>query len=362
MSSFRVATAARTYDAVIDRGVLRRWPEFVPKSVGQIFVVTTEDVWRLYGTAFEGHDVKTLFFPGGEERKRLAEVEALAEQMVALGGDRTSIVVAMGGGIVNDLGGFLASIFMRGIPVLQVPTTLLSQVDAAVGGKTGTNLRSGKNLIGTFHQPLAVLIDPDVVRTLPEREIRAGLYEIIKCGVIRDAALFATFEQDRSRVLAQDASVMDEIIAAAVRIKANVVSADEKESDLRRILNFGHTLGHALESETAYSRLLHGEAVAFGMIAATRLAVAAAGLDVKEAGRIADCVASYGPIPDIGDIPAENLFARLVSDKKTLQGRVHFVLPVRVGEVKVVSGIPKQQVIEATEWAIERCAAARTAA
>jgi 3-dehydroquinate synthase len=362
MPSYRVATAARTYDAVIGRGILRRWPEYVPKAAGMVFAVTTEDVWRLYGDAFDGHGVKPLFFPGGEERKRLAEVETLAEQMVAAGGDRTSIVIAMGGGIVNDLGGFLASIFMRGIPVLQVPTTLLSQVDAAVGGKTGANLRSGKNLVGTFHQPLAVLIDPDVIRTLPEREVRSGLYEIIKCGVIRDASLFRTFEGNREAVLRQEPAVMDEIIAAAVRIKAEVVSADEKESDLRRILNFGHTLGHALEAETGYTRLLHGEAVAFGMIAAARLGVEAAGLAVEEAERIAACVASYGPIPEIGDIRPENLFARLVSDKKTLKGRVHFVLPVRVGEVTVVSGVSKDSVIAATEWAIERCAAARAAA
>jgi 3-dehydroquinate synthase len=358
MPSFRVATATRVYDAVIERGVLRRTAEFVPSRAGTVFVVTTEDVWRLHGSALSdalsGRAVKTLFFPGGEERKRMVEVEALAEKMVAAGGDRTSILIAFGGGIVNDLGGFLASIFMRGIPVIQIPTTLLAQVDAAVGGKTGANLTRGKNLIGTFHQPLVVLVDPTVVATLPDREYRAGLYEVIKCGVIRDAALFETFESQRDRVLGQDPAVLDDLIAGAVRIKAEVVTEDEKEGDLRRILNFGHTIGHALEAETGYTRLLHGEAVAFGMIAAARLAVDAVGLPPADADRIARVIASYGPIPDVRDIQPERLLARLASDKKTLQGKVHFVLPVRIGDVKVVTGVPEDTVLSAIRWTLER--------
>ena len=193
---------------MVERGSIHRVAEFLPARAGKLFVVTTADVWKLHGAALEaalqkhGHDV--LFFPGGETRKRLSEVEALAEQMVAGGGDRSSVVIAFGGGIVNDVAGFAAAIFMRGIPVIQVPTTLLAQVDAAVGGKTGVNLVSGKNLVGSFHQPLAVLIDPDVLATLPEREYRAGLYEIIKCGVIRDAELFRLLDECASSVMAQD--------------------------------------------------------------------------------------------------------------------------------------------------------------
>ena len=360
MPSFRVATAAHTYEAVIERGVLRQASTFLPPRAGTIFVVTTQDVWRLHGAELEAalqqRHVKVLFFPGGEERKRLSEVETLAEQMVASGGDRTSVVVAFGGGIVNDLGGFLAAIFMRGIPVLQIPTTLLAQVDAAVGGKTGANLILGKNLIGAFHQPLAVLIDPDVIATLPEREYRAGLQEIIKCGVIRDAELFRTFETDRGRILAREHDIVEHIVAAAVRIKAEVVSEDERESGLRRILNFGHTIGHTLEAETGYVRFLHGEAVGFGMIAAARLAVDAAGLAPDDAEHITDLVNSYGPFPTLEGIRPERLFARLASDKKTLQGKVHFVLPVRIGAVKVVSGIPEATVMPAIEWALARCA------
>src|SRR6202161_4010600 len=272
MPSFRVETPQRSYDAIVERGAVRRLPDFLPPKHGKIFVVTTRDVWDLHGHAFAQIPHNTIFFPGGESKKRISEVETMAEQMLAQGADRSSVVIAFGGGIVNDTGGFLAAIFMRGIPVIQVPTTLLAQVDAAIGGKTGVNLISGKNLLGSFHQPLAVLIDPDVLSTLPEREYRAGLYEIIKCGIIRDAALFEVLDRCADGVLRQDPEIVDRVIADAVRIKAEVVSADEREGDLRRILNFGHTFGHALEAETKYERLLHGEAVAFGMQAATLLA------------------------------------------------------------------------------------------
>jgi 3-dehydroquinate synthase len=276
MPSFRVDTPQRAYDAIVERGCVSRAAEFIPAKAGTVFVVTTADVWQLHGEglkrALGSRAHKVLFFPGGEPNKRLSQVEALADQMVEAGGDRSSIVIAFGGGIVGDLGGFLAAIFMRGIPVIQVPTTLLAQVDAAVGGKTGANLVNGKNLIGSFHQPLAVLIDPDVLRTLPEREYRAGLYEIMKSGIIRDAALFRTLDQQSAAVLRQEPAIVESVIAGAVRIKAEVVTADEREGDLRRILNFGHTFGHSLEAETKYERFLHGEAVAWGMHAATYLA------------------------------------------------------------------------------------------
>jgi 3-dehydroquinate synthase len=356
MLSFHVETPQCVYDAIVERGSLARIPEFLPARVGKIFVVTTADVWDLHGAkverALEGRNHQVLFFPGGEPRKRLAEVEALAEQMVEGGGDRSSVIVAFGGGIVTDVAGFLAAIFMRGIPVIQVPTTLLAQVDAAVGGKTGVNLVSGKNLIGSFHQPLVVLIDPEVLKTLPEREYRAGLYEIIKCGVIRDAGLFRTLAERPEKVFAQDPETVDCIIAGAVRIKAEVVTADERDGDLRRILNFGHTVGHALEAETQYERFLHGEAVAFGMHAATELAERTAGLAPSEAARIHAVIRKYGPIPPLDGITAEGLLARLAADKKTVQGKVHFVLPVKIGEVKIMTGIDDGAVLGAIEAAL----------
>jgi 3-dehydroquinate synthase len=361
MPRFPVVTPQRSYDAIIERGLISRASGHVPETAGIVFVLTAQDIWKLHGAALErtlqGRPVKVLFFPGGEERKRLAEVERLAEQMVDAGGDRTSVVIAFGGGIVNDVGGFLASAFMRGVPVVQIPTTLLAQVDAAVGGKTGVNLVSGKNLFGAFHQPLAVLIDPDVLATLSDREYRAGLYEVIKCGVIRDPELFRLLESRRDEVLARRPSVVDQIVAAAVRIKAEVVSSDEREGDLRRILNFGHTVGHALEAETAYSRLLHGEAVAFGMKAAALLARGAAGLSETDCSRILDAIDDYGPIPALDGIAAERLLARLRSDKKTLKGKVHFVLPGRIGAVRVVSGLPDDEIKSAIEEALALCLA-----
>jgi len=272
--------------------------------------------------------------------------------MIAAGADRSSVVIAFGGGIVNDVAGFLAAVFMRGIPVIQVPTTLLAQVDAAVGGKTGVNLVSGKNLVGSFHQPLAVLIDPNVLATLPDREYRAGLYEIIKCGIIRDPELFRVLDECAPSVLAKTPAIVDRIISDAVRIKAEVVSADEREGDLRRILNFGHTIGHALEAETQYTRFLHGEAVAFGMSAATALAERTTHLTSADRAAIDRVIARYGEIPPLDGITAGRLFSHLAADKKTIQGKVHFVLPVRIGEVRIASGLDDRLVLEAIETAL----------
>jgi 3-dehydroquinate synthase len=356
MATFTIKTPQREYCAIVERGILARVAHYIPKKSGRVFVVSNEDVWRHYGDtvtrSVSGITHEVLFLPGGEERKRLAHVEAAAEDMVRRGGDRSSVVVAVGGGIVTDMAGFLAAIFMRGIPVVQVPTTLLAQVDAAIGGKTGVNLVEGKNLIGSFHQPLAVLVDPDVLATLPDREYRAGLFEVIKYGVIRSAPLFRLLVERRDAVLAKEPSVVDRMIEECVRIKAEVVSADERESDLRRILNFGHTFGHALEAETAYERYLHGEAVGFGMRAAVHLAKTLGHVDAPNAAGILDAVDRYGPIPGLRDIPAERIAARLVKDKKTIQGKVHFVLPRKIGEVAVVSGVDDGAVLSAIRSAL----------
>jgi 3-dehydroquinate synthase len=356
MPSFRVETPQRAYDAIVERGALARVAEFLPARSGIVFVVTTADVWELHGAtikkALADRRHQVLFFPGGEPNKRLSQLEALAEQMIEAGGDRSSVIIAFGGGIVGDVAGFLAAVFMRGIPVIQAPTTLLAQVDAAVGGKTGVNLVPGKNLLGSFHQPLAVLIDPEVLRTLPPREYRAGLYEIVKAGVIRDAELFHVMDQCASAVLAQESATLERIIAAAVRIKAEVVTADEREGDLRRILNFGHTFGHALEAETRYQRFLHGEAVAWGMRAATILAEKTGRLGTSEAASINNVIAKYGPIPGLDGIEPTHLAARLRSDKKTIQGQVHFVLPVKIGDVAIVSGVEDRLVLESIQAAL----------
>ena len=341
---------------VVERGALARLSEFVPARAGKVFVATNEDVWALHKNSLVaglgGRDFIPLFFPGGEEYKRFSSVEKLAEEMIQAGGDRSSIVVAFGGGVVNDMGGFLAAIFMRGIPVIQIPTTLLAQVDAAVGGKTGVNLVAGKNLIGSFHQPLAVIVDPDLLRTLPVREYRAGLFEVVKHGVIASPELFRVMAERHSDVIAQNGDVVDYMISESVRIKSEVVSTDEKEGDVRRILNFGHTFGHALESETKYSRFLHGEAVAWGMKAATHLAADVGLLRNGDTEAILHTVELYGPIPPVDGISAENLEARLIADKKSVQGKVHFVLPDRIGHVVIRSDVAADAALAAIRSAL----------
>lgn len=335
--------------------MLARAGEFIAQKTGKRFIVTEREVWALHRNKLDpelAESAQILFFTGGEPNKRLASVEALADEMLEHNADRTSLVVGFGGGIVTDVAGFVAAVFMRGVPVLQIPTTLLAQVDAAVGGKTGVNLVGGKNLVGSFHQPCAVLIDPEVLATLPEREYRAGLFEVIKCGIIRDPGLFHLLEERSQAVLAQEPELVDAIIAAAVRIKAEVVSADEREGDLRRILNFGHTVGHAIEAETHYTEYLHGEAVALGMRVAVRLAELSGHLAAQDAGRMQRLIELYGPIPGGAHLDPDHLLSRLASDKKTLQGKVHFVLPVRVGQVKIVSGIEPELIRRAIAEAL----------
>ncbi|MBI3695450.1 MAG: 3-dehydroquinate synthase [Acidobacteria bacterium] len=358
MMRIPVHTEHSCYEAVVERGALEHASEHLGPLVRgrKVFVLSTESVWRWQGARLErglrGTAFLRLSMPDGEEHKRLSTLEALAEQMLAAGADRSSVVVAFGGGITNDVGGFLAAIYMRGIDVIQIPTTLLAQVDAAIGGKTGVNLAKGKNLLGAFHQPRLVLIDPGTLDSLPEREYRAGLYEVIKCAIIARPGLFQLLAGSREAVLARAPSVVDELIRESVRIKAEVVSADEREGDRRRILNFGHTLGHALEAETDYRHLLHGEAVAFGMRAATWLAEKAGVLAGADCSRIQALVEEYGPIPSLAGIRAENLVARLGSDKKTIGGQVHFVLPDRIGNARVLAGLEPEMVRAATEQAL----------
>jgi 3-dehydroquinate synthase len=242
---------------------------------------------------------------------------------------------------------------MRGIPFISIPTTLLSQVDAGVGGKTGANLKSGKNLIGSFHQPLVVLTDTSLLSTLPEREFRAGLFEIVKCGVIASEPLFRLMTKSSESILKRDVPLVEHLIAESVRIKCEVVSADEREGGLRRILNFGHTIGHAFEAETEYKRFLHGEAVALGMKAAAWLSWAAGTCDEITAREIIEAVDLYGPVPSAADLDPERILARLAKDKKTVRGTVHFVLATKIGETKVVTGLEDSLILDSIRRAIE---------
>jgi 3-dehydroquinate synthase len=291
---------------------------------------------------------KMVEIPDGERHKRLATIELLAEKLSRLGADRDSTIVAFGGGVVGDVAGMLASVYMRGVDLVQIPTTVQAQVDAAIGGKTGVNLRAGKNLLGTFHQPRAVLIDPAVLSTLPEREFRAGIYEALKCGVIGLPELFSRLEKISVKALRSDASILEWVIAESVKLKAEVVSSDERESGLRRVLNFGHTIGHALEAATEYRRFLHGEAVAWGMIAAARIAASMDKVDANTGRRITEAVLGFGPLPKV-EARSRDILRLLRSDKKTRNGVVHFVLPREIGKVEIVDNVPDRVVIEAVD-------------
>jgi 3-dehydroquinate synthase len=279
-----------------------------------------------------------LFLEPGEKYKSLASVERLLRQMAEAGGDRGSLLIAFGGGIVGDVGGFLAAIFMRGIRYVQAPTTLLAQVDSSVGGKTGVNLPEGKNLVGSFNQPLAVFADIGVLGTLPDRELRAGLMESVKAGIIRDRSLVRFMEEHADEVLGKDRKALEKVIAASIRIKAGVVARDERENGPRMILNLGHTVGHALEQATAYKTLLHGEAVGWGMVAALFVARKRGTISRAQFERLESLIHLYGPLPLL-KLRAAKVVAATGGDKKNLGGVRRFVLPVGIGDAGVVEDV-----------------------
>jgi len=356
MVRIRVSAPSRSYEVLLENGLLARAGTHLAKilKTRRVVVVSVAPVRRrwakvlLKSLAGSGFEAEILEMADGERAKRLRTLEQLAERMVKLGVDRGSACIALGGGVVGDVTGFLASIYMRGVDVVQVPTTVLAQVDAAIGGKTGVDLVSGKNLLGTFHQPRAVLVDPNVLMTLHSREYHAGLYESLKCGIIGDAALFRLFEVRRREVLDRDRKVLEKVITGSVRLKASVVSADEREGGLRQVLNLGHTIGHALEAETGYRQLLHGEAVAWGLIACTRIAEAMKKLDERSAQRIVKAVVSLGSLPTM-KISTASVLRRLKADKKARDGVVHFILPRAIGKVEIVDDVPQSVVRAAVD-------------
>jgi len=357
MAQVTIHVPPRPYQARIENGLLARagalLAELLPQA-SKLFVVTVPPVRRRWGSKLlssltaAGFKPKVLQMPDGELSKKLANIETMAERLLRLGADRKAVLIAFGGGVVGDVSGLLASLYMRGIDLVQIPTTVLAQVDASVGGKTGVNLGAGKNLLGTYHHPRVVLIDPEVLRTLSDRAYRAGLYEALKCGIIGDLDLFLRFEQKRAQILKRDPVELEGLIAQSVRLKAEIVSADEQEGGLRRVLNLGHTIGHALEAETGYRSLLHGEAVAWGLIAAANIGLTVGRTDSVTAGRIADAVLSLGRLPEL-KVSARKIVARLQSDKKTQNGAVHFVLPREIGKVEIASDVPDRVVLNAVE-------------
>jgi 3-dehydroquinate synthase len=357
MPRVTIAVPPCPYDAIIEAGVIERAGARLREALGgreRLFVVTVPPVRRRWGkklmASLTGARFKAQFaeMPDGERSKKLATVEQLAEKLVRLGADREAVVVAFGGGVVGDVAGLVASLYMRGVEVVQIPTTVLAQVDASIGGKTGVNLRSGKNLLGTFHQPRVVLIDPEILSTLPEREFRAGLYEVLKCGVIGNAELFRRVEMVNGRELRRNSATLEWFIAEAVKMKAEIVAADERESGPRRLLNFGHTIGHALEAASGYRQFLHGEAVGWGMIAATHISLAIGRCNEQTAGRITEAVKGLGPLPRV-KVRGREIVRAIQGDKKTRNGVVHFVLPSEIGKVEIVRDVPDDLVVAAVE-------------
>src|SRR6266536_4099821 len=347
-----VTTPSHSYEALIEHGVLSRTGPILKELLGGVqplFVITAAPIRRRWGKILlrslesAGFSPKVIEMRDGERFKRLSTVEALADNLIRTGADRKAVILAFGGGVVGDVAGLLASIYMRGVKLVQIPTTVQAQLDAAIGGKTGVNLRAGKNLLGTFYQPELVLIDPTTLATLPEREFRAGMYEALKCGVIGNPELFARLAQASIKTLRKDQEMLTWAIAGSVRLKAQVVSADEREGDLRRVLNFGHTIGHALEAGTGYRQFLHGEAVAWGMIAASRIAADVGCCHTSVHERIREGVLRWGK-PLAVNVQTAKAIKLMRSDKKTEAGVLHFVLPSKIGRVEVVNDVPESAI------------------
>jgi 3-dehydroquinate synthase len=320
-----------------------------------VYVLTSPEIWSLWSArllaALLPLEPVVLFLRSGEQFKRLGEVERLASELAGAGADRSSLLIAFGGGVIGDVGGFLAAIYMRGIDYVQMPTTLLAQVDSSVGGKTGVNLRAGKNLVGSFHHPRAVLADTHVLSTLSTRELRAGLHESIKAGLIRDAALFRFIEKNTPAIDRREPGVLEKIVRASVRMKSEVVHLDERESGLRMILNFGHTIGHAIEAAGGYGALLHGEAVAWGMVVALRISRNRNYLTAAVEERAVRVIVALDP-PPLPSFSAKRLLTIASRDKKNRAGSRRFVLLQGIGQAVVVEDVSDAEVTEAIAAAI----------
>lgn len=362
MTQITVNTPSGHYAVVCRRGVLSHTGAAVAGLLENsgVFLLSSPRVWKLWGPklerSFRAHGgAKRVLFDDGERAKTMRTVESICRGLARGGADRHSIAVALGGGVVGDVAGFVAASYARGIRLVHVPTTLVAQVDSAIGGKTGVNLPEGKNLIGAFHQPRLVVADPHLLRTLPEREFRAGLYEVVKYAILGDAELFALLERNVAR-LSRNSPLLDDVIARCIRIKAEIVSQDERETGPRQALNLGHTFGHALESLTRYGRFLHGEAVGWGIIAAAELAAQRALLNRDSADRMVRLARTVGELPSVKGVTPEQLWLKMQTDKKARGGRLRFILPRRIGEVEAVDDVGAQDVsaVWKTVRALER--------
>ncbi|TKB09373.1 3-dehydroquinate synthase [Desulforhopalus sp. IMCC35007] len=352
MAELTVGLGDRSYPIIIEKGCLERIGDDLKKrAIGNRYCVVADDrVAEIYGPqlmktlAGAGLKAEIITFPMGEANKNLATVATLASQLARLGFDRKDAIIAFGGGVSGDIAGFLASSYMRGIPFVQIPTTLLAQVDSSVGGKTGVDIPEGKNLVGAFYQPKAVYIDIDVLSTLPKEELLGGLGEVIKYGVIRDREFFDYLLEAREAILQLDPASLEKVIFTCCKIKADVVSEDEREGGVRRILNYGHTIGHAVEGASDYS-IIHGLAVSIGMVAAANLAVLNNVMPKEEAGQVVQILTDYKmPITVPGELDRRRIKEYLLTDKKTVAGTVFFVLPTTIGNTIITDKVTESQI------------------
>jgi 3-dehydroquinate synthase len=347
--TIRVRAASGDYSVVCQRGLLRSAGREIARlgKFSSVHILTSKRVWRAVGNKLRrgipaSVAARVHVFDDAEAAKNLRTVELLARKLVRAGADRKSLLIAMGGGVVGDVTGFAAASFLRGVALVQVPTTVVAQVDSAIGGKTGVNLPEGKNLVGAFYPPRLVLVDPELLGSLSEREFRSGLAEVIKYGVIADAKLFAFLEQNLEGILSRNSRVLEHVIRRSIEIKANVVSRDERESGLREILNYGHTFAHALESATRYKKYRHGEAVAWGMMCAALLGHEVVKMPADEVARIISLIRRIGPLPGWPEVAPQKLFSMMQADKKTKFGKVRFVLAPRLGHAESYDTVPEK--------------------
>jgi 3-dehydroquinate synthase len=341
-----VRTATTRCPIEIAAGVSRTLPRILDAAGApeRRFIVSSPTVWRLHAADVRNAATEEpILIPDGERFKHLATVNRIYDALIRAGADRASTIVAVGGGVIGDVAGFAAATYLRGVPVAQVPTTLLAQVDSAIGGKVGVNHQLGKNLIGAYHQPIAVAIDPLLLGTLPRREFRAGLYEVVKYGVIASRSLFDTVTTNLAALFAREPAPLVRVISESCSIKAGIVERDERESGPRRALNFGHTAGHALEAVTKFKRFRHGEAVAYGMLVAADLAVRRGALPTADRDALAALITQLGPLPPVGDLSATEVIAATARDKKVVAGKLHFVLATAIGATTTVTDVSEEE-------------------
>ncbi len=353
MFEIKVPLGERSYRILVGKGEASQNPslrEILEKST-RVFLITNRTIWNIYSRQIRSrrHALsrsQPLVIPDGERFKNVRWFETLCRELVKRGADRESSVVAFGGGVVGDVTGFVAASVLRGLRYVQVPTTLLAQIDSSIGGKTAINLPEGKNLLGAFFQPSLVISDPVFLKTLPPRELRAGIFEAIKYGAIVDCTLFEFIESHLENILRCDLDSIEIVIRRCASAKAEIVGKDEREAGIRKLLNFGHTVGHALESATQYGRFKHGEAVGWGSLVALRLADKLGMVTHGDAVRMMACIRAVGSLPRIYDLRAQAVLSQMRRDKKAVAGALRFVLPTGIGVGEVVEGVDMRLVRE----------------